>query len=654
VAAEAGDEGGPERAAPVPLATFRGHAGHGGTGCLGALLLITILLVARSADLDLVVDAGGPLLLGGCSVPALLALAYQRWRRPRVVFAELHADPAPDRLAVRLAGGRWPVSSTVVFLRELHAFRDEPGGAVRLLRGPTPRRDDLLLPPGRPADREALERCLTRSGVPRDDGAPRPPRPSPALPAPLLVVTGSPPLLSPALFFGTFGLLLSLLLVDTDPDLVPWLSFLGPMARATAGAPILVLLLLVPWFVVRETQVKLRGRVVLREDRIELHEHGLVCAWDDVVGHTSGPAGRVLRLLLRPGVLRSEAGWVPTTNQRELDAVLSLLASRQVPRVRPDSPSSGIPGARPAPLPITTLEGIHPKGKADLPAIAVPLCLIAALVAFAASQAVGRAAGLPSWGPGALVLGLLVATAGGVGLAIVLQRWLRARVGTAELFPDRVCLRRGLAPATTQFLSDVEAYDDGSSDVVWLFRAPGLLGLRQAVGVPARDEAARSRLLEALELVGVPRGVEAARRAARPADPLLVARGRARLPELVLAGVCSALALAGLAAEPPWDVVLLVLAACVGLATAFVTASLAEKRGRVTFHADRLAWRGAVVAWDDLLAFTAHEPGRLHLHLRPGLTLLPQAVPTPAPADLEAGRALLLSRGVPDVSAWIP
>ncbi len=647
------------RSPAVPLATFRGSPGPGGPGCLVALVVVTGLLVLRGAAPEL--GGHGHALLGGCGLVVLLACGYQRWRRPRVVFAELHADAereAPgdrerslrsgDRLALRLAGGRDPVSATVLFLRELRAFRLEPGGEVRLLRGPAPSRVDLRLPPGGAAELEALERCLVRSGVRRlgeGEGVGE----APALPPPLLVVQGRPGVLSPLLLGATLALLLAALVVDAWPELVERAHPMRLLADELAAAPFLVLLLLLPWLLVHVALEPRRGRVVFRDDRVELERSGLVCAWADLVGHEPEAAPGRVQLLLRPGALFSPGVWVPTPSASDRDAVLALLAARQVPRVRPEAAPS-VPGARPAPRPLTTLEGLRPRSKADLPGAALPVCALAGLAAFAATQLAAEAMGL-RLGPEVFVPALVVALAGGGAVAIAFQRWLRARAGLAELFPDRVCLRQGLAPATTCFLADVTAYDDGSSDVVWLLRPGGLPLLRPAVGVPASDEAGRGLLLETLERAGVPRGADAARRTVAPAaPPLLVAPGGWRPPAPGLLLVCCAGGTAGvLFAEPPWDV----LAAGLALVTV-VFAALAGRLGRVTFRPDRVVAPGTTVAWDDVVGFSAREPGRLHLHLRPSLALLPPAVRVPDAAALEAVRALLLARGVPDVGAWLP
>jgi len=221
-------------------------------------------------------------------------------------------------------------------------------------------------------------------------------------------------------------------------------------------------------------------------------------------------------------------------------------------------------------------------------------------------------------------------------------------VGATELFPDRVCVRQAAATRTC-FLRDVEAFDDGSSDVVWLFTPGRLPGLRPAVGVPAGDEAARALLLEVLERAGVPRGVDEARRTIASADPpLLVAGGGWRPPVPGFAIGCVFVALGGAVLERPWDI----LVACLSL-VALVGAALLGRLGRVTFRTDRIVAQGTVLAWDDVLGFSAREPGRVHLHPRPGFAVLPPVVRTPDAAALEAVRALLLSRGVPDVGRFL-
>lgn len=629
----------PERQAPLPIAVFRAPPpalglGASGCGCLAALLLVGATFIGLTFDLRPVEALPRVPLLLACVAATAAAFALQRLAN-RTVRVELMADP--DRVVVS-----WDLGAAVLLLRDLTAWRDAPGGGVRLLRGAAPARGDPVVPPG--PRRQALLEALARAGVP---GPGQPPRAAPPPPSgpPLLEVTGTPP--------RPERLLLALTLVALAASLAAtrldalWL--LEPAGRLLLDAPLLLVGAFVPWLVVHTTLQERRGRAVFRDDRLDLEGAPPGVPWEDVVGHAAASNGRCVHVLLRPGPLGQ--GRAPTSTPAQHAAALALLAARGVPAVELGGIRPQAVEQRRTPRPLATLEGWQAAGM-NLPILAGIAVFVGGLVALGAGAAMARELALPSAGAAAPVA--LVAAA---GLALLATRWVGQRAGTADLFRDRVCLHQG-TDVRTVFLADLDAFDDASADVVRLVvrRPAGWLARLTAPGdlvIPARDEAGRTTLLATLSGAGLGRPVGPPRTLAPPGPPLLIATGGFPRDELLAALPAGALAAALLLLDLPpalqragWLTALALV-----VAAGFNALRTQERRGRVVFRDDRIERGGLRLGWDDLLGYSA-EPGHVRFIVRwrstPDTDLSPTA-PAPTPAALEALRALLASKGVPEV-----
>lgn len=642
----------PELPISPPIAAFKGPAMVGGCvggptalGCSGVFFAIIAVVVLRMVGFPPIARAPGDLLILGCAAACLLAWSAHRVLRPWTVRAELHPDP--DRLLVQHDQG-----VAVVVLDDVRAVREEPRG-LRLLRHTEPRRDDLVVPTPRPDARALLVERLGRRGL-AVDGTPRAVEP----PAPATrIVDGGRAVLARVLLGVALASLGALWLVHRGWAPAAFQA-LRPVAAACAHGPLLLLLPFVPWLVAALATEGWYGRVVFREDRVEREAPPLSIPWADIVGHCVGRSPRHLQLVLRPGTLPVTVH-VPTPTFADREAVLALLAARSISRIeRPALRRGLLVGERALGAPLAAFEGMRlPGNPGDASGCIAGLSIIGVIVALTAGQAFARVLGMPFAGLGALVLAIVF----GAGLVVVSRRWVNARTGTAELFADRVVVRRGV-DLRTVFFADVAAFDDASTDVVTLLRRPSSSSswarvrdlLRETTeGVPARDEATRTLLLDTLLRAGVPRG-DAAVTARDLPPPRLVARGGRRWPELAALAVCGAgamaLVLAADSGPSPWWFSTAVALECVaGTAAVVLWTHLHPRRGRAVLRDDRVETGGRVIAWDDVAAFVV-DTGHVRLVLRPAWSLPnPCSIPTRTAADLEVVRAFLVDRGVPEV-----
>ncbi len=496
----------------------------------------------------------------------VVLLAAQRVLRPSTKRVELLADP--DRVVIE--DDR---RTRVVFLSDVRAVREEADGSLRLQRGPAPRRDDPLLPPAEGLRATRLREALARSVRP---GGPPPPRL-------LLTLPRSGHLASCALAVLS-AVLLGVVLLSAR---VEALDLLRPLLERLEGSPGWLLLLPGAWLAVWSLE-RLTGHARLLDDRLEARSGGDAVAWGDVVGWH--PIGGLVRLVLRPGLLRPRAWLLPGP-----PPLRDLLRARGVPEVTPGQRPRRA-GERPTLPPVARLRGWRLGRRFDLPALAAVACVSAPFVGVVVWRELLERAGLSA--PAGLVpLGVV----GGAVLAVVVQHRLRQAATDTDVFPDRVCLR-GTSRARTVFFADLEAFDDDSSDVVRLIQRR--TGHRH--GLAARDEADRMALLAALEAAGVPRHGGSPRAPRREDPPLLEVAARfgpLRLNHAIL-------------------------------------------------HADRIVSGLRVLAWDDVLGFV-DEGDRLLLQLRPGASgdLEPDVhLPTPTALDRLAVTRLLRERGVPELA----
>lgn len=273
---------------------------------------------------------------------------------------------------------------------------------------------------------------------------------------------------------------------------------------------------------------------------------------------------------------------------------------------------------------------------------------------------------LTSWlvGGGWVVYGLAT-----LALVLAAQHWATAREGRAEVFADRVILRKDDRVDTLRF-AELTAFDDARGDLVRLLR-PHPWPAARVESVPTPDEAGRAVLIDALAAAGVRRhvGAEAAEVAKlTDASPRLPV---APDPRVVRRDVLGCLAFT---VGPIGLVILGVVTAghagrvaavaialtCLAALLTFVRAS--PRPRSLTFFDDRIvlgAWDPEAQAprpqlsWDDVIAWRSGGPDRLRLVLRVGL--LAEAhrepvVPTPTPEVRAAVEALLAEKGVPRIA----
>jgi hypothetical protein len=233
-------------------------------------------------------------------------------------------------------------------------------------------------------------------------------------------------------------------------------------------------------------------------------------------------------------------------------------------------------------------------------------------------------------------------------------RLARARFRRVELLaaPDRI-QAWGDRGVVTFVLDEVAAFAEEPSGEVRLLRERRV----DEVVVPPGDPAARAELLAALERSGVPRHPATRAARAQPPPPLLDVRGRGPWPERILLALTLAFhAWLPFAGSPELlrfarDVVDEPLLLLVTFTPWFaLVVVLHFRRGRVTFHEDRIVARRHAFAWDDVVGRLMEHGTHITLVLRGGAArLLSPAVPTPTRAVREAVTALLVARGVPRV-----
>lgn len=237
------------------------------------------------------------------------------------------------------------------------------------------------------------------------------------------------------------------------------------------------------------------------------------------------------------------------------------------------------------------------------------------------------------------------------GAAVVATSLLvHARVGRAELFPDRL-LVRSRGRLATAFLSELDAFDDRSGTLV---RVDGPAG---SLYVPTAGEAERAALLEVLIAAGVPRD-DGQRRTPRVDRPTSAPLAQVQVAPMIndrgvtwlVGGVIATLFLGAVG-----PCVLTPAAALLTLGAVLWTGRRART---IALHADRIVLDAAserssarsTVAWSDVLAWRSPAPSEVRLILRPGVVraaLGQPAVPTPTPELRARVEALLATRGVP-------